>query len=181
MTESSNPKQRGTVARVWLLGLLFQLFVVFLAADCAPGDDGGIPTATPTTTPTLVAGPQVRIEQNGASASVTVEFAATFEQRQLGLMHRTEMAEDAGMLFIFPNDVRTGFWMRNTNIPLDIAYIGADGRVQEIRAAKPLDETVLTPAAPYRYVLEVNQGWFQRHNLGVGARVTLPEGLPTAQ
>ncbi len=190
MTESSKSNPRPTVARVWLLGLIIQIFVVGLAADCAPGGSDPAPTATPTvpagnepgaTTTAVPTGPQVRIEQAGASATVTVEFASTTEQRQLGLMHRTEMAEDAGMLFLFPNDVRTGFWMRNTNIPLDIAYIGADGRVQEIRAAKPLDETVLTPAAPYRYVLEVNQGWFQRHNLGVGAQVTLPPNLPAAQ
>lgn len=132
-----------------------------------------------TTTP--ASGPVVRLEQHGASATVSIEIAATTAQRQLGLMFRDSLPEDAGMLFLFPFEVHTGFWMKNTKVPLDIAYIGEDGRVQEIRAAKPLDETVLTPSDAYLYVLEVNQGWFQRHNLGVGAQVTLPAGLPRAQ
>ena len=152
----------------------------------ACGDDGPA-EATPAGTNVATSGPsslpslQVRLEQGATTATVAIEVAATTEERERGLMFRESLAEDAGMLFLFPQDVRTGFWMRNTKVPLDIAYIGADGRVQEIRAAKPLDETVLTPAAPYRYVLEVNQGWFQRHNLGIGARVSLPAGLPEAR
>ena len=114
------------------------------------------------------------VSQADASQTITVEIAASTSERQQGLMFRQELAEDAGMLFLFPEDSRGGFWMHNTYVPLDIAYIGSDGTVQEIRAAKPLDETALVPAAPYRYVLEVNQGWFERHNMGVGARVTLP-------
>lgn len=123
----------------------------------------------------------VEIEQGEAEATVTVEIAATSTQRQQGLMFRQQLAEDAGMLFLFPEDVVTGFWMKDTYVPLDIAYIDSGGTVREIRSAKPLDETNLVPAAPYRYVLEVNQGWFQRHNMGIGAKVTLPEGLPAPE
>jgi uncharacterized membrane protein (UPF0127 family) len=89
-------------------------------------------------------------------------------------MYRRALDPDAGMLFIFPTDSRSGFWMRNTYIPLDIAYIDARFTVIDIRQGTPLDETVLTPDASYRYVLEVNQGWFAAHGLGVGARVTIP-------
>jgi uncharacterized membrane protein (UPF0127 family) len=64
--------------------------------------------------------------------------------------------------------------MRNTYIPLDIAYLAADGTVLEIVHGVPLDETILTPQQPYRYVLEVNGGWFERHGLGVGAKVSIP-------
>lgn len=153
------------------LGLIFLLVLATsLSFACRGGSDsGGGPEAT------------VTISQAETSHEITVEVAATISQRQQGLMLRQELAEDAGMLFLFAEDVRIGFWMRNTYVPLDIAYIGADGRVQEIRQAKPLDETVLTPAEPYRYVVEVNQGWFQRHGLGVGAQVKLPEGLPSAE
>jgi uncharacterized membrane protein (UPF0127 family) len=153
-----------------MLGTVFSfvLFVAFIACDGGNGDTGQATFA-------------VRLSQGDNAATVTVEIAATTTERQQGLMFRQEMAEDAGMLFLFPTDARGGFWMRNTYIPLDIAYIGGDGRVQEIRAAQPLDETNLVPAQPYRYVLEVNQGWFERHGMGIGARVELPEELPAAQ
>ncbi len=123
----------------------------------------------------------VTIEQSSNRATVQIEIAATFATRQQGLMFRQELAESAGMLFLFNADVEHGFWMKNTYLPLDIAYISSAGEVLEIRAAKPLDETVLTPAQPYRYVLEVNQGWFERHSLGTGAKVTVPENLPSAE
>lgn len=145
--------------------LIFVIFVMMVAA-CRDGD-GSVGRSY-----------DLRVSQEGREVSIRVEVASTPEERQKGLMHRDHLDEDAGMLFLFAADGRGGFWMRNTLVPLDIAYVGADGRVQEVRAAKPLDETILTPAAPYRYVLEVNQGWFERHGLGVGALLTLPDGLP---
>ena len=186
MNAPSKARKNESVARVWLVGLIIQIIVVGLAADCAPGDGGGAATptasATPSTTTTPAPeGPQVILTQGSNSAAVTVEFASTPEERQLGLMNREHMDEDRGMLFLFPADTRGGFWMRNTYIPLDIAYIGADGTVQEIRKGEPLNETPLFPANAYRYVLEVNQGWFERHGLGVGAKVTLPANLPEAE
>lgn len=156
------------MARVAMAAVV--LIVLPLLGSCRGDDDGARKDEL-----------RVTLSQGDATATVRIEVAATTNERQQGLMLRQELAEDAGMLFLFPEDVRTGFWMRNTYIPLDIAYISADGRVQEIRAAKPLDETNLVPAAPYRYVLEVNQGWFERHELGIGAQVELPEGLPAAQ
>jgi uncharacterized membrane protein (UPF0127 family) len=181
-------RNNGTVARVWLLGIIIQIIIVGLAADCAPGGGNGnpVPTPTPTVGPgtpttTPAAGPQVIVQQGDATAAVTVEFASTSEERQKGLMFREQLDEDAGMLFLFPNNTGGGFWMRNTYIPLDIAYISADGIVVDIRQGQPLDETILYPSQSYRYVLEVNQGWFARHNLGIGAKVTLPPNLPQAQ
>jgi hypothetical protein len=147
------------------------------------------PTATVTSVPvTPTATPQpvedgtfvVVVSQGGVSAEVRVEVAATLDERQLGLMFRQELAEDAGMLFLFAREVQTGFWMRNTYVPLDIAYIGADRRVIEIKQGKPLDETPLTPGGKYLYVLELNAGWFESHDMGPGAVVTLPGGLPPA-
>lgn len=122
----------------------------------------------------------VVVSQGEVSAAVRVEVAATLDERQRGLMFRQELAEDAGMLFLFAREVQTGFWMRNTYVPLDIAYIGADRRVIAIKQGKPLDETPLTPGEKYLYVLELNAGWFERHGMGPGAVVTLPGGLPPA-
>lgn len=145
------------------------------------------PTATPTASPTPVQ-PQkhangtftIVVSQGAVRQAVHVEVAATLAQRQQGLMFRTQLGEDEGMLFLFEREVQTGFWMRNTRVPLDIAYIGTDLRVNEIKPGTPFDETPLVPAAPYRYVLEVNQGWFARNGLGPGATIELPDGLPTA-
>jgi uncharacterized membrane protein (UPF0127 family) len=124
---------------------------------------------------------EVKLDQGGNHATVNVEVAATVGQRQQGLMLRQEMDEDAGMLFLFAQDVNIGFWMHNTYLPLDIAYIGADGKLLEVRQGKPLDETILTPAQKYRYVIEMNQGWFERHHFGTGTQVTLPPRLPAAE
>ena len=148
-----------------LTGLLsFVIVIAFLACD--EGEAAPRPEL-PTTT--------VTVEGQGVSEELTVEIASTPEQRAKGLMHRQEMPEDAGMLFLFPQQGTIGFWMRNTYIPLSIAYLAADGTVLEIRDGKPLDETILTPAQPYDMVLEVNQSWFERHGLGVGSRVIIEQ------
>jgi len=157
-----NPPPAPGAERLRSIALPF-VFVLFMVA-CAR--DAEAPSR-----------PVVVIEQGSARAAVTVELAVTPQQRAQGLMYRRALDPDAGMLFIFQADSRSGFWMRNTYIPLDIAYISADLTVVDIRQGTPLDETILTPAAPYRYVLEVNRGWFAAHGLGVGARVTLPPGL----
>lgn len=148
------------------------LLLALVAVSCA---DDGLPKAK--TSDRAV----VTVSAGEVSARVTVEIASTEKQRQQGLMLRQSMAEDAGMLFLFPTDTTVGFWMRNTYLPLDIAYIDSLGKVLEIRRAQPLDETPLTPKGPYRYTLEVNQGWFERHGFGAGATLSLPPGLPTAQ
>ncbi|MGH2608377.1 MAG: DUF192 domain-containing protein, partial [Tepidiformaceae bacterium] len=119
----------------------------------------------------------------GVSESLTVELATTPAERARGLMFRQVMAEDHGMLFLFPQvqGEGHGFWMRNTYIPLTIAYLDEDGTVLVLMDGTPLDETILRPNVPYYAVLEVNQGWFQRHNLAVGSVVELPDDLPEPQ
>ncbi len=101
-------------------------------------------------------------------------IARTSEQVTTGLMNRESLPADQGMLFIFDPPSNIGFWMRNTLIPLDIAYLADDGRIREIRQGQPLDETILRPQLPYSYVLEVNAGWFESHGLGVGDHVQIP-------
>lgn len=120
----------------------------------------------------------ITVENGDRSEQLTVELAVTPGERSKGLMYRQSLPENRGMLFLFPGESRGGFYMKNTYVPLDIAYIGADGRVQEIVQGKPLDETVLTPQEPYQMVLEVNQGWFERHGMGVGSLVRVPNDLP---
>jgi len=151
--------------------------LALLVAAC--GDSKGDPTPTATLSPAIST--TVTVSDIDSSEVVRVEFAATPLERQTGLMHRESMDDDAGMLFLFPGDTTTGFWMKDTLIPLDIAHVAADGTVLEVNTRDPLDETVLAPRQPYRYTLEVNGGWFERHGLGAGAKVTLPENLPVAE
>lgn len=113
-------------------------------------------------------------------SSFQVEIADSDREREYGLMCRKAMAPDRGMLFIFPQAAPQAFWMRNTLIPLDIIYIGADGKVVSItRNARPLDETPLPSAGPARYVLELAAGRAAQIGLLPGDRVlhrALPRG-----
>ena len=106
---------------------------------------------------------------------LTVWIADTEPSRRLGLMHVREMPETHGMLFVYPRTARRSFWMKNTYVPLSLAYITSDGRIDQLWDMEPLQTRRVYPSrAAVRYVLEVNQGWFERHGVEVGDRV---EGL----
>ncbi len=113
----------------------------------------------------------------GEVIPVRVEIADSQAEQARGLMERTELAEDAGMLFVFEDERQRSFFMRNTYIPLSIAYINAEGVIVDIQDMQPLDETSRPSAAPAKYALEVNQGFFARHGIEVGNMVRLPQGL----
>lgn len=98
-----------------------------------------------------------------------VEIVQSDEERMRGLMHREQLGENEGMLFVFEEAQIQSFWMRNTFIPLDIAFIDANGKIIDVQRMEPLDETksYFSPA-PVPYVLEVNAGWFERNGVTVG-------------
>jgi uncharacterized membrane protein (UPF0127 family) len=101
-----------------------------------------------------------------------VELAVTPAQRAHGLMFRKQLAPDAGMLFLFDRAAPRTFWMKNTYLPLDIIFIGADGRIVSIaRDTTPLTETPIPSGAPALGVLEVNAGTAERLGLAAGDRV----------
>ena len=110
----------------------------------------------------------------GERAELTVELARTPAERSRGLMFRDELPEERGMLFVFDGETKSGFWMKDTKIPLSIAFIATDGGILETQDMEPLAEELHRPAQAYRYALEVNQGWFERHGLGAGDRVEIP-------
>ena len=94
-----------------------------------------------------------------------------------GMMWRTNMAENSAMLFVFPSPEPRAFYMRNTRVPLSLAYIDPDGVIQEIHDLKPLDETsVPSKAENIQFVLEVPQGWFKRHHISTGTLIRSPYG-----
>ena len=109
--------------------------------------------------------------------TLMVEVADTDESRATGLMHREELNENHGMLFVFPESDYRAFWMRNTLIPLSIAYIDERPRILEIHDMAPLDETPVPSRYPARYALEVNQGAFDRLGIAPGDRITLSDEL----
>ena len=119
----------------------------------------------------------VVIGGEGEGVELTVELARTVGERSRGLMSREELAEDGGMLFVFPGDTEAGFWMKDTLIPLSIAFIAADGTILDVQDMEALSEELHRPPAPYRYALEVNQGWFREHGLGRGDRVEIPDSV----
>ncbi len=98
-----------------------------------------------------------------------VEIADDEPARQRGLMHRRELAPDAGMLFVWPTADIAAFWMKNTYLPLSIAFLADDGRIVNLADMEPLDEqTFHRSAEPVRFALEVNRGWFATHGVGTG-------------
>ena len=112
----------------------------------------------------------------GAEELVT-ELALTPEQVTTGMMFRTNLDENAGMLFVFNRPMQASFWMKNCTLPLSAAYINPDGSIVEIKELKPQDTTpVMAAAADVQYVLEVNQGWFMRHHIPVGTYVRTEVG-----
>jgi uncharacterized protein len=109
---------------------------------------------------------------------IQAEVANTFSTRMQGLMFRKSMAANHGMLFVFPNVETHCMWMRNTYLPLSVAFIDTDGVILNIADMQPLNETSHCAAGPARYALEMNQGWFTSKGIKAGARLTGIEKAP---
>jgi uncharacterized membrane protein (UPF0127 family) len=106
--------------------------------------------------------------------TVRMQIAALPPELQKGLMFRQTMGEDEGMLFVFTSPQQQGFWMRNTTLPLDIGYFDPTGELKEIYPMYPLDErTVASRSRNIQFCLEMNQGWFKRHDVKPGAKLDL--------
>ena len=103
---------------------------------------------------------------------VKVELALTPEAQEKGLMFRKELAPNHGMLFVFDQANVQCFWMRNTVLPLSVAFIQDDGIISNIEDMQPLTDTSHCSSAPVRYVLEMEQGWFAKRGLQAGKKIT---------
>jgi len=102
---------------------------------------------------------------------LSVELANTPFKRSIGLMHRKYLDSESGMLFIFPENKKLSFWMKDTHIPLSIAYINVDGIITSIENLAPYDNSSIKSQTPCRYALEVNQGWFEKNKINVGDKI----------
>jgi uncharacterized membrane protein (UPF0127 family) len=106
--------------------------------------------------------------------NVHAQVAASPDQRQTGLMYRREMPTNEGMLFVFEEPSRQCFWMRNTLLPLTIAFVADDGTIVNLADMKPHSEESHCSAKPVRYALEMNVGWFAKRGIAAGARLGGP-------
>lgn len=113
--------------------------------------------------------------------SIQAEVASTEAQRSRGLMHRNSMPEQHGMLFVFEKPARYCFWMKNTLIPLSIAFLDADGTIVNLADMEPQSESHHCAAQPVGMALEMNQGWFEKHGMTVGKRIEGLESVSTGE
>lgn len=115
--------------------------------------------------------PMPQVSLSAGMYRIAVELANTPPNRERGLMFRESMAENSGMVFVFERDAAHCMWMRNTLIPLSVAFLAADGRILNIEDMAPQTETSHCAARPARFALEMNQGWFAQRGIGPGDRI----------
>ncbi|RUU47612.1 DUF192 domain-containing protein [Mesorhizobium sp. M6A.T.Ca.TU.002.02.2.1] len=104
----------------------------------------------------------------GGERSFSIEIADTSAEREAGLMFREEMADDHGMLFVFEEPRDVSFWMKNTPMPLDLIFVGQDGKVRAIKQGEPQSEAMIWPGEPVRFVLELKAGTAARGGIEDG-------------
>lgn len=114
-------------------------------------------------------------ETPAGELSFKVEIADDTSERSMGLMFREHLPADRGMLFVFEQTQEVGFWMKNTKLPLDLIFIGEDGKVKAIRQGEPMSEAVIAPGAAVRFVLELNAGTAAARGIEDGVQIRHPE------
>jgi len=161
----TGPSSRAGTGHVAALAARLALVLIgsLLLADCARAGD---------TIPVQIRGHVLH-----------VEVAVSEAEQARGLMYRKSLPSDGGMLFVYPSPRTVHYWMRNTFIPLSIAFIGSDRRIINMADMAPNNSTrTYSSRGPCQYVLEVNQGWFKKHGVQPGDRVEFkwpPDPGPT--
>ncbi|ESY82997.1 hypothetical protein X740_03375 [Mesorhizobium sp. LNHC221B00] len=111
--------------------------------------------------------PLVAVTKSG-ERSFSIEVADNEAEREAGLMFREDMADDHGMLFVFDETREVNFWMKNTPMPLDLIFVGQDGRIRAIEEGEPQSEAIVSPGEPVRFVLELKAGTAARDGIADG-------------
>lgn len=140
-----------------------------VSADASAGSEGKPQTGLPT------------LVLNVGRQNVRADVAHTENSRQIGLMFRQKMGKQEGMLFVFPETGYHAMWMRNTLIPLSVAYMSERGVILSIHEMQALSETPHQSAGPARYALEMNSGWFASKKINVGDTIKGLEKAPKPQ
>jgi len=115
-----------------------------------------------------------RVKLRAGMHQIDAQVAATPDQRMTGLMHRKEMPQHEGMLFVFEQASQQCFWMKNTLLPLAVAFVADDGSIVNIDEMKPQTLDSHCSAKPVRYVLEMNTGWFAKKGIKAGQKLAGP-------
>jgi uncharacterized protein len=169
-----------------LIVVLCGIIAVSTLAGCVttqtgtPTNTNSVTTAASGSSATTASKAPTAYRVTVGNVTVYAEAADTFAEREMGLMNRTYLNEDAGMLFIFPTPQQQSFWMKNMRIPLDIVFITADNHVLEIYASVPPCTgdpcTLYTSSAPIQYALEVNSCFCARNGIESGDPVVIAAG-----
>jgi uncharacterized membrane protein (UPF0127 family) len=147
-----------------------RLVATLLAATVAAPLGAQPAPARPEPQPTLP-----KIEIQAGLHVIRAEVADAVDTRMRGLMMREKLGTNEGMLFVFEQKAGHCFWMRNTLLPLSIAFVDDDGTIANIEDMKPQTEDSHCPVRPIRYALEMEQGWFAKRGLKAGAKLTQPK------
>jgi uncharacterized membrane protein (UPF0127 family) len=167
-------RRRRTVALAVVTGLLAVGGAGCGSEEAPPAETGPETVAeTQPERPAFALG-EIVIQTGGEPVQARVEIAETDEQRQFGLMFRHELERIGGMVFLFPEKTEGGFWMKNTFIPLSIAFFDERGRILRILDMEPCPGDpcpVFDPGVPYHGALEVERGMFERWGIESGDRI----------
>jgi uncharacterized membrane protein (UPF0127 family) len=117
------------------------------------------------------------LQLNAGMHLIKAEVAANFADRGRGLMYRERMASNEGMVFLFEERATHCMWMKNTLLPLSVAFLGEDGTILNIEDMKPQTEQSHCAAKPARFALEMNQGWFKQRGIKAGMKISGLEPL----
>ncbi|WP_404927226.1 DUF192 domain-containing protein [Mesorhizobium sp. ORM16] len=160
--------------RNWLTaGAMCVLAAVIVAAGAyfyspaSTAADSRVMTLPVDPTPLVVA-------TKGGDRSFSIEIADTDAEREAGLMYRQDMADDHGMLFVFDMQQQVNFWMQNTPMPLDLVFIGQDGKIRAVKHGEPQSQALISPGVPVRFVLELKAGTAARNGIDYGDLVRHP-------
>jgi len=147
------------------------LWLALVLAVAMLGCDGEAPAPPPSPDrPQRLPTATIRV----GAVSLVVEIADADAEQRKGMMFRERLADDEAMLFVFGREANLRFWMKNTPMDLDLAYIAADGTITQVERMKAHVLDPVYSREPVRFALEVPAGWFERHGIGVGTNVAIP-------
>jgi hypothetical protein len=109
----------------------------------------------------------------GINKQIYCEVAETEQEKRRGLMFRDKLERDECMIFLYDSPIMLSFWMKNTYLPLSIAFVGENLKITDLFDMKPFDENIITSTTPGIYAIEVNRGWFKKNLVYQGSKITI--------
>jgi uncharacterized membrane protein (UPF0127 family) len=180
MTDAVETFRRNVSTRRAGVGTAALICALVLCAFAACGGTALAPTPVTTGSDGAALTRLTFVNKDNDEVDLLVEVADSPEERSAGLMSRESLPEDQGMLFVYEQDGQYTFYMRNTFIPLSIAFVKSDGAIVEIEDMEPQTDDLHSGPEPYRYTVEANQGWYERNGIAAGSQVRIALTTPAA-